>query len=50
MLYFIGRPKMAKKSKRDVESISARVVKHAPKKVEKAEVNLNYSLQIDNNN
>ena len=31
----------------DVESISARVTKHASKKVAKAEFNLNYSLWID---
>ena len=41
---------MAKKSKRDVESISARVAKHASKKVAKAEVNLKCSLWIDHNN
>ena len=41
---------MAKESKRDVESISARVAKHVSKKVAKAEVNLNYSLWIDYNN
>ena len=32
---------MAKESKRDVESKSARVAKHAPKRMAKAEVNLN---------
>ena len=36
---------MAKESKLEVESISA--TKHASKKVEKAEVNLNCSLWID---
>ena len=41
---------MVKESKRDVESISARIAKHASKKVAKAEVNLNYSLWIDYNN
>ena len=40
---------MAKESKQDVESISARVTKHASKKVAKAEVNLNCSLWIDYN-
>ena len=41
---------MAKESKRDVESISASVAKHASKKVAKAEVNLNCSPWIDYNN
>ena len=41
---------MAKGSKRDVESISARVAKYASKKMAKAEVNLNCSLWIDYNN
>ena len=40
---------MVKESKRDVESISARVTKHAFKKVAKAEFNLNCSLWIDYN-
>ena len=40
----------SKESKRDVETISARVAKHASKKVVEAEVNLNYSLWIDYNN
>ena len=39
-----------KESKRDIQSISARVAKHVSEKVEKAEVNLSYSLWIDYNN
>ena len=35
---------MAKESKRDVGSISARVAEHAFKKVSKAKVNMDYSL------
>ena len=41
---------MVKESKRDIQSISARVAKHVSEKVEKAEVNLSYSLWIDYNN
>ena len=41
---------MAKESKQEVESINARVAKHASKKVAKAEVNLNYNFWTDYNN
>ena len=43
-LYFRDGPKIAKESKRDVESISARVAKHASKKMAEAEINLSSSL------
>lgn len=36
-----GRPKNGKGTKRDVESICARITKHASKTLAKAEVNLN---------
>ena len=35
---------MAKESKQEAESVSARVAKYASKKVATPEVNLNYSL------
>ena len=37
---------MAKESKQDVESINARVAKHASKEMAKAEVNLNWLQQL----
>ena len=40
-LYFRDRPKNGEGNKGDVESICARVTKHASKYVAKAEVNLN---------
>ena len=43
-LYFRDRLKSGEESKGDVESVSARVTKHAPKNVAKADVNLNCSL------
>ena len=43
-LYLRARPKNDKGSKGHIESISAKVIKRASKKMEKVEVNLNCSL------
>ena len=45
-LYLRARPKNDKGNKGHIESISAKVIKRASKKMEKVEVNLNCSLWI----